>query len=445
MSEYLKFGIQKFINGFTVIFLIYILTEKFDAEDYGRYVVFSTYSLAIANIIYQWQLSIVARFWQKEKGSVNAYLCQIKNIVHISAVIVVIFTYLYWENYLKEIIIIGFTAISAGLFMLQQQIKNSESNFREYRAIGNVRNILLLLGILLALNLTNDIYKVSFVLGFSYLLTALIYRRNNVIFLDGEKNKNYLDYGKYFFVMSMLTVAIDYFDKIYISHMVGMTNLGRYAIIQTVLQQSVGAIMSVIYTYKFPEVLKCFDDKLTHSPEKKIKEMSFLVLYVGLLVSFLLYESSIFFLRHEGLNIHNEYNVLIILLLIATYLACFKGYIIDSVHVLTKNSKAILISTLITAVISVALNLILIWKFGNIGAALSSVIAFTVGAVFSWLIRLDRSLISHKFFIFPLFLIFSLGANVGIDFYDVNSSVAFISKLIIYFIPLTYLLKLRHV
>lgn len=186
--------------------------------------------------------------------------------------------------------------------------------------------------------------------------------------------------------------ALDSLDRLLLNHFLGFEETGIYSIGYTV-----GSIVMFVQVGVSRAWAPFFYENLNHNRTKSIRKWSFLYLIALLLISLILYFSYPIFYQ---LFIDQEYygGVIISRIVAISYFVNSIFKISSLYFVNYSKTKYLAVIVVVEALVNLIFNLILIPQYGMIGAAVSTLIAFGVGAILT-LLLLNR-VIRLKQFIF---------------------------------------------
>ncbi len=419
---YLLLIMQKVISGLINFALLIFLTSNLSASDYGTYLVYSSIAIAIANLFFQWKANIVQRYYVFNRNLIINYIT--KSIVKATVVIALLSILLiYGIKFYSPVvgILIFLSAISTGIFLILTQLLNAEQNHLIFIKASILKSLSLIIISFAIWIVYKSIIGLLASIAASGLIGILyILKKYKIKYKKDESNTRYIwNYGKYFLIISLSTAIIDNFDKIIMSNIMGYADTGSYGATQSLIQQLIGAILSIIYMFWSPKIIQESEIENQAKVENLYRKMENFIIITGLLVIAIIGTVLFNIKINETIGkIQNTYTAIFILLSI--YTGCIKGFLIDFRLLLLKDSKYIFLNTIVGALTAVIFSYYLINTIGIIGVAISSFLAFYISMIIGFL-RLfnlrsnypnDWFLITSPFIIFiVLFLIKTLSNN----------------------------------
>jgi O-antigen/teichoic acid export membrane protein len=168
-------------------------------------------------------------------------------------------------------------------------------------------------------------------------------------------------------------------DQIMIKEMLGEYQVGIYSAAVR-LSEAFYFIPMIITTSIFPAIIKAKSEN-ENLYKKRFQRFYFFMIWLAIFISismtFLSHWLVVFFF---GQSYHSASGILVINIWSSIFV--FIGVVSDKWHLVENLQKYILINTTVGALLNILLNLVLIKKFGAIGAAYSTLISYAVAAFF---------------------------------------------------------------
>lgn len=376
------------LNSLIVIASIYILTRLLDNNQYGIYSLGVAAASIVSAAMFQWINISIARLYVINPAALLTEA--IKWFVRASILTLLgMSLFLYNRDFIEVnsllIISIGFGAISLGLFSLFRQVANSQGRPISYGLLSTVRLLASLISgmILITVGFNEEVLLFSLTIG-SILALAIVKPPKFKKEENKKIRKEILTYGVPLTLLSISTMVIDFSDRFLIGLIHGPAATAAYSATYDLTQQILGSILSVFSLVFFRKIIIHWEENNIESTTKLINLFFGIVLIsavflVGILISF---KQEIVKLLDSTLQAESE--ILIPWISAGIAIGIFKGYILDLQFHIEKSTKTQIIIVIAMAVINIVLNLITIPKLGSVGAAISTTLTFSIGAVISW-------------------------------------------------------------
>ena len=261
------------------------------------------------------------------------------------------------------------------------------------------------------------------------ILIILIYFLKNLFSLkiSIQKLKKAIKFSSPYYPNMILGLSQSYLDKTLLSQIKGASSVGFYSlgvnftiILKTIMDSVEKAWSPFFYTKAHEKTLES---------KKIIAEsfnfIAFIYMFLGL---FIIYFSE------EAIKIltTKEYypSIEIVPIYMFFYLFAIYGYLANAQLTISEKIKYILPGAFTSAIINISLNILLIPKFGTMGAALASCFTALVSQAF-------LSYFGNKFFRLPIefnkiiFFYFLLFIYAGIYYYTLSIEIQFLLKIIL--------------
>ena len=184
---------------------------------------------------------------------------------------------------------------------------------------------------------------------------------------------------------SMLDNVIFYSDRVLLGWLVGTGAVGVYAVGYDIADKALKSVMYSVGAATLPTAVRTLEQKGEAAARLQLEQNVIILVAMGLPTAAGLCLIAPNLAGLVGREFHDEAVTLIPLIAIGTFLACLRSNYLDHAFHLGKRALPLTLVTAITAVMNVALNLLLIPYFGMVGAAYATVISFiiAVGAGFT--------------------------------------------------------------
>lgn len=386
-----------------VAFAVY--TRLLTANEYGRYSSVMAGVALVSVMAFQWLQLVFIRFLSEHKCSqqelkqyILGLFLLVSGIVMFSGVVMaMLWLHPVWRPYIMLSIPI---IIVQAWFQLNLLMTSVQLNTGRYaRLIGAMSVLSLLIGSVLAMA-GYGAYALLNGMIFSAAVSWLVFglsewRGVRPSWPPKQLLREYLAYGMPLMITCGLTWVISSSDRMLISLIMGEKATGVYAVGYDLSKQSLGLILSVVNTAAYPLVLKEVGKKCDVAAKVQLAQNG------ELIMTFALSGASFFIALSPaiaGLFIGSEfkYGALAVMPWIAG-VACIEGinsYYLEMAYHLSMKSRYQVYSVFIGAVANIILNLLLIPRYGVIGAAWA-----TLAAVF--LVALTSTFIGKKIYVMP--------------------------------------------
>jgi O-antigen/teichoic acid export membrane protein len=415
---------QRIINGATSIALLWYLTNTLPADYYGQYVIFYTIIIIFSNILYQWKSSLIQKFYTIDGVHLIHFIKKMNKyyfmVIFASCLVVLNIN----DISIRIIILVVSSIIFQGIFLVVSQTLNAQELHSKFTIFNNLKNVLNII-------LTVIFYKKFGTLEsifFAFLLSNVIslvphikifFNKELHLIKEIDNSKKYFKYGKYFLLLSIFTVLIDFSDRFILTYYSGYDVVASYASNQIIFQQIIGSVLSVLYLYWSPKIIKAsnLNENINRLYDLMVKNMA-LIAFFAIFVSYVFIE---YLLSIISENIKSLSPVNIALIQLGIVFGCFKGFVIDLGLLLENKSKNIFIISIVIATLNVFSNLCLIPIFGIKGAAVGTIVAFLAGICLG-LYSISNTVKNRRAILFSL--VYPIAAVLLIFFIE------FLSKLI---------------
>jgi O-antigen/teichoic acid export membrane protein len=377
---------------------VYILTRVLNPDEYGIYTLILSGIFLLSSISFEWISVSISRFYssrQKEVVSLSIkYFLKISVSLGVLALIVMLLMeFGVLENKHHLIVSLGLISIlSSGLFSISLQMFNSSGRAITYNTLLLFRQVLLIITVYLFAIIEAKPFYFLIAIIVSTLIPAFIllikYRKDFNLFTKWvQRDFSKLEFVKYGVPMSFLfaaTVIIDSSDKFMIAYFLDAERTAIYSASYDLIQKFVGVFLGVVYLAYFPKVISEWNSGNIKESKLILYNMSQILIWIGIfsftIVNVIYFEMAT--LIGEGLR-HNS-SMLVLTISLSILIGSIKGYVFDVDYMLRKNVATLIKIVAFMALLNLLLNLFLIELFGILGAAYSTLVAFSVGLFLSY-------------------------------------------------------------
>jgi O-antigen/teichoic acid export membrane protein len=381
-------------NGVLALAMIYILTRLLSAEQYGLYALGMAGIGLCGSVLFQWIAVAVSRFYAAHVAEPDALLTEAYRLFSRIAIVGFLFTAIYaaWSPMPAVTpalaLAIGIGAIAMGLHSLGLQVANARVQPISFGLLTASRG---------AFALTT---AVAFVLagfgGMGAVFGVAIASVLSVIFFGArrltkvrhnspELRRQMVVYGLPLTLTYLATMVLDVSDRFMIGWWLGTPAVAGYAASYDLTQQTVGAILNVLFLASYSRITAAWESGGAPAARQAMLPLSRAMLLgaplvAGLFIGLAPEISRIVF----GAAIQADAVQVMPWVAFAIAVGCLKSFFLDIAFQLAKVTHMQLRITAVMAVLNVVLNLVLLPKFGVVGAAMSTAAAFLLGAIMSW-------------------------------------------------------------
>lgn len=196
-------------------------------------------------------------------------------------------------------------------------------------------------------------------------------------------------YGAPLTVTYLLIFIIDASDRFFIERIVGVEAVGVYSASYELSQYSIGMLTSVVHLAALPLVINALAKEGLLAAGLKLRQTFSLVFAVAVPLSagMALTAPDIAY-SILGDKFRVGATVIIPWIALAMFLSTMKSYYFDYAFQLSGSTRMQMGIVFVSAIVNVVFNYFLIAAYGATGAAISTVIAFLVSLILSWILGL---------------------------------------------------------
>lgn len=370
---------------------IVIFTRLLSPAEYGVYSLTMVFSTTLATVFTSWIVISTGRFLPACTNEIEEQdlLSSIRFIFIVVAVFVLLlFCFLYLNK-----AVIGFSVIyslAAVLCVfsawnnLNLTIINAKLSPSRYGIALCIKNITLILFGMVAVVFgfgANGVLVSAIIAAFLSSLIAKKYWKgsNKKYSLDSAMIKKLFSYGAPLTFLYLFAMLISFSDRFFIDHMINSKAAGLYSVGYDLTEYSLGVIGSVIHLSIFPIIVKTYEREGEDAARKEIAKTLKLLIFLmtPATLGFIAISNDIAHL-FLGDAFVNDARKVLPWIAIATFFSSMKSYYFDYAFQLKKTTWLQAIPVIIAGVVNLILNYVFLKKFGMIGAAYSTCIAYLV-------------------------------------------------------------------
>lgn len=399
---------KKFIFDSTLLFLtrvsgaifsgltLYYLTRILSSVEYGKFSILTTSVSLISVVLFQWISVVVARYLTLNPVYIIKFAD--RNFVYL-AVCAVFFSLLlvyFFSNF--DYLLIVLSGTSLGLFTLKSQVSNSLENFRSYNLLMLTKYIAtFVVSIFFAYFFKRgDLTIISFVIG-GIIPVIFFNNRNTKYVAQNQIKENLYRFGIPFALISISTMIIDFSDRYVIKYFFGFEILAHYSANYDLTQQLIGGTLSVFSLYFMPKIIALRNNNDFNSEHNlKINYLYFSFLLGSIIVfNFIIFYTII----SSIVSVDYRYSGIYEILFISTgvFLGNIKGTIFDLELQMQGKVKILIWNILFMSIINIFLNFLLVPRYQQLGAAISTFLSFSFGLVVSIFYTNDKFKLNSSF------------------------------------------------
>lgn len=382
------------VNGVVALATIYVLTRILTAEQYGLYAMGMAGLGLCGSVFFQWIAVAVSRFYAAHVAEPDALLVEAYRLFFRIAAAGSLVTAIYavWSP-MPAItpvlaLAIGIGAIAMGLHSLGLQVANARGQPVSFGLLTVSRGVLALIAAIALVQA--GLGGVGAVFG-AALASALSVTFFGARPLTKVRHNNpnlrhqMVVYGLPLTLTYLATMVLDVSDRFMIGWWLGTPAVAGYSASYDLTQQTVGAILNVLFLASYPRVISAWEAGGAPAAREAMRPLSRALLLVAPLVAgvFIGLAPEISKLVF-GAELQADAVKVMPWVAFAVALGCLKSFFLDIAFQLAKVTHMQLRITAVMAVLNVLLNFMLIPKFGVVGAAMSTTAAFSLGSFMSW-------------------------------------------------------------
>ena len=400
LTSTLLYFITRVGNGILAIATLAIFTRLLSPSEYGVYALFIAIATVMSSIFFQWLTAAIGRFYPmyfQDPREIMAVIARWFWLATTLMAILYVVIFPLYEIFKIEPALIGILfmlTLALGRYSIALQIANSQSAHIRYCmlswtkiSVALIAGVLfvyfgiggqgVLLGFLVGLVLALLIFEPKPRIGFEF-------RSSNV---NAGISADMLSYGLPLTLNFLAIVLVDLSDRFMIGSFLGVSYIAPYAVAYDFVQLTVGPAMNIFALTAFPVIVHLFDSEKYEEASEHLQVLGCKILSLGLPIIVGLSSMSEDISKYLfGMEYWQDAAMIMPWLAIAIFIATFKTYFIDVAFQLHHATKYQGYIAVLMAVINIALNLTLLPSYGVVAAAWSTLAAFSVGAVVSWII-----------------------------------------------------------
>lgn len=202
---------------------------------------------------------------------------------------------------------------------------------------------------------------------------------------DRRLAAQYLSYGMPLIVTAAMGSLINNVDRILLGWLQGTEATGMFAVADDITQQSLYLLMLIVNLAAFPLVIKAMEASSTIQVQQRLEQNIILLLLISIPATFgiILLATNI-----STVLLGNTYSQIATTIMpwiaLSTFLQGLKTFYFDLSFQLGQKTLPQIWPVLVAAVLTISLNLFWIPRWGIMGCAAATFVAYLVAAILSW-------------------------------------------------------------
>lgn len=390
----LAYLVARGIPGLANLAALMLYTRFLAPDDYGKYALVVAGISATSVVVFQWQRVVVARWLPTRESDPIRFLGEALGMFSLLAAISTAAGLLLalgwpdavWQRLLALAVplLVGWNWLELNLVLAAAQLAPARygrlSTTKSLLALGlggtlawiGIGAYAPLLGLLAGCVLAVPLF------GFA------VWRGVRLRWPEAGALREQLHFG----LPLIATFALDWIvassDRILVGWLVGVDAAGLYAVGYDLAQQSLGTVLAVVQVAAYPLVVRALEGSGHGEVQARLRQNGELIVALALsgAVALLAFSEEVS-LVIVGEAFRADTIVLLPWIALAAGLSGVKGYHFDLAFHLGRRSGALVATSSVAALVNIGLNLILLPRFGILGAAWAAVITFLLGLVMS--------------------------------------------------------------
>lgn len=405
MKDTIIYFTIRLISGFIGLASIYILTRILSPEEYGEFALLIAILTFVSGIGYQWLIISTSRLIVEHKTNLPTFFKAVISLFIVSslfvAILIFISTYIYPKMTEDYYFLLVSIAIILGIYNLLIHLANISQKPFLYGSLSLSRSIVSLLASVIFILYFNW-SSIGAIFGFSIgffisILLFIFYYQSTLLKLyyqikklpvmqDDQLVSTLFRYGIPLSFTYLALMLINVSDRLMLAKLGTTIDVAVYSAVYDLSQQTIGVLMNTLFLAYFPKIIYAYTNGLNKQLSNMTQQLGTLMLIIGILVSIIFTNAStgianIMF----GEGIAQPASQIIPIISIGMAIGFYKNFYLDIAFQVMKNTNMQFKLTAIMAGINILANVVLIPIFGSYGAALSTLIAFSLGAILSYI------------------------------------------------------------
>jgi len=387
------------LPGLLSLAALMLYTRLLTSADFGRYAVVLAGVGLVQVVVFQWLELLLARFLPARRDAPHAVLQHILALFLVLAGLVSgvgLVLALFWSDPVWQLLIALAVPLTVGQAWLQIDLTLASTQLAPARygyLLGGKSLLALLVGGWLAwLGLGSQAPLIGLLVGtvLAWLLFGLVaWRGVRPSWPTPPVLREYSAYGLPLVITVALGWVIASSDRLLIARLLNEAATGVYAAGYDLAQQSLGLVLAVVNTAAYPLVIRQLEQNGEKAASAQLGRNGELIVTLALAgASGLIALAPVIVETVIGKAFRADAIAVVPWIAVAAAVAGIKAFHLDTAFQLARQSRWQVYTGIVAAITNVALNLLLIPRYGILGAAWATLAAFALAALVSgWLGR----------------------------------------------------------
>lgn len=389
------------VNGIIAIATLTAFTHVLNSAQYGKYALIVATIGFSSTLGFQWLAVSLGRFLVGERENPAALLqaadslfLVVSTVGIVVAALVSIVCHFQGREIIGVAVLVLIGAIGMGRHSLNVQIANTQRRPTMYGLLSAIRGVTTLIaGVTLVIAGFGYLGAVAgLVLGAvtTGVVARVLLRPKNAryaVSLQQETRTELLRYGIPLSLTYLSVTVIDLSDRFLISWFLGASAVAGYAASYDLVQQVVGALLNVAFLAGFPRATAAWEAGDRRLATETLRGMARFILFFGGLTSVMFVGLAPSICRVVfGVGMRASAARVMPIIACALLLAGYRSYFLDAILQLARNVRGQVKIMFVVASTNVLFNLVMIPRFGTVGAAWGALVAVLIGVLLTTLI-----------------------------------------------------------
>lgn len=391
--------LSKFLPSIISILTLYFYINFMSTTDYGKYSILIVTAGLINIFSTQWLRSSMLKY-----NDVNIEIFStIQTILIIfTSIIIIIVSYLMNVDIIFMICLVCIQ-ISLSINEFLNNVFRQKLEPKIIMFSNLLKSLFLMILLLISVMFFEIIdFKMAVIFfGASLIISNIYYRKkmkklftnlsiiNIAQLLENKKIiKQSFNYGFPITISFTVGVALQNIDKYMITHVLGISETGRYSLPFDTIHNFLYLVMGALGMASLPRLLKLNDSR---NLKKNFDTYIYYFYLINLpLLSIFISNSKIIadFFTVKGYSVNS---IIIIFIVLSTFAHGTKSFVYDQAVQLSEKTRAIFIPSICAIIITLLVNFVFLERFGIIVAAISSMLSFNISNFITYYFLLRKS------------------------------------------------------
>jgi O-antigen/teichoic acid export membrane protein len=383
-------------NGVFAIATLAAFTRLLSPQEYGVYALGMAIATMASAILFQWLNVAVGRFYSMHRDKPDIIMAAAARgfwAATATAALLLLVALPFREMFSVEPTLFGILfliTVALGRHNLALQVANAQRSPMRYGFLSWAKSggTLLIGFALIHYGAGGSGALLGFLAGLVFAVIAFNPEprlRMKLGVVDTRMSADMFRYGLPLTLNFLAIVVVDMADRFMIGGLLGTAHVAPYAVAYDLVQQSIGAIMNVLFLAAFPMIVQVLEVEGDVSARIRLRALGNGLVCIGIpaAVAFGVLSSDISEIIF-GAAYRQDAARIMPWLAAAIFVGAFKSYFLDVVFQLRHATKYQGYIAALMAAVNVLLNIFLLPRYGVIAAAWATLAAFSVGALASW-------------------------------------------------------------